>query len=294
MLESKAARRRARRGCFEQSSGDPDMVAPDGFDKLLRLEGKVGTLMEKMKLHDELCEEVEVRLAMLEKVFLFVDVAKLNAAIGLCSSGPAVQADEIDPVFVDLAAEEPEAVPLKLQLDKLLMLDETSPPGLKLLPINESLQSLEEIPGCNLPLGLELFDMAEDDNPDADDGFYNFTGEDGVAELDESQHGREIVDLHSEDVANGDQLSDFTVEEKLEDVAVGGQLTAVHAGDARDEAYLQEISVIFQDFQSYHPGVVLTEPMKKTIVNQVAESHGLSEQFIEKGLVLSISSSTES
>jgi len=292
MFESKAARRRSRRGCLVQSSCDPGLVVHEGLDKLLRLEGKVGTLMEKMMKHEEFCEEVEVRLALLEKVFLFVDIAKLNAGIGRCCSDPDVLADELDSAFT--VADDSEAIPRKLQLDKLLMMDE-----------------LEKIPSSKTPPGLELLAInAEDEDPDAYDGFDNFTGAyQGVGSvmvmsaLEMSAGGSSLAGVIApsssqdgvvEEVADGDQLREFAVVENLQDDAVGGQLTAVRLCDAPEEDILQSISVIFQDFQTYYPGVDLTDAMKKTIVNQVAELHGLSKQFIEKGFVLSNFCITES
>lgn len=91
-IESKSARRNARRE--RQESGEQS-VAQLAFDKILRNEGRVGTLCDKVQwLIDENAslrsnlQSVEGRLdemvsevALLEKILLFVDVDKLEVAI---------------------------------------------------------------------------------------------------------------------------------------------------------------------------------------------------------------------
>ena len=78
-------------------------------DKLLRVEGRLGTALEKMQLMMEQVDEMSPKVGLLESNLLFVDVDKLNDAIGANAT-----MSDLDPCF--FATPEP----LKQQLDALI------------------------------------------------------------------------------------------------------------------------------------------------------------------------------
>jgi len=78
MMESKSARRRNRQNNLAPEEGS---IGQHAFDKILRLEGRFGTLHDKFIASTDEVQELRSRIDMLEKLFLFIDVDKLDEAI---------------------------------------------------------------------------------------------------------------------------------------------------------------------------------------------------------------------
>lgn len=88
-------------------------------DKLLRVEGRLGTVLEKLQFYMEEVDDMTPKVAQLEKILLFVDVDKLNAAIS-----DVTMVSDLDRCFTTPTK------PLKLDLDALLTPCKVRPPPL--------------------------------------------------------------------------------------------------------------------------------------------------------------------
>jgi len=152
-LPSKAARRRLRKVAVDQhSSNDLDSLAKVAHDKVLRLEGRFGTLHGDFADHLDDFVAVTRRTELLEKIFVFVDVDKLKSCIDNACLDNSLKLASLDTAFIHCDE----------QLDALLdtsSLHDVEPHDLKLTPCIQKLQT---------------FDMTADD--------HDITGQDACSE----------------------------------------------------------------------------------------------------------------
>merc|ERR1719444_384138 len=182
MTESRSGRRKARRDNLTVEDGMPDTVAQQAFDKVLRLEGKVGSLMDRVQMiydqlptltsyakeigeSDDTLETLHDRLQALEKILLFVDMGKLNSNIDAASK---YLVSNIDPAICFPGGYESVNTPLKLELHKLLSPDEFNPTDIT-TPVKRVCG-----PALKHRSGIEQFDISLAD--ESYDGFFEFTG----------------------------------------------------------------------------------------------------------------------
>lgn len=116
-MESKSARRRNRQSNVACEEGS---IGQQAFDKILRLEGRFGTLHEKFIESIAEVQELRSRIDMLEKLFLFIDVDKLNDAIKkVVEEDCLVKAYETDSSLTK-QIEQPSTPTMQLKLHELL------------------------------------------------------------------------------------------------------------------------------------------------------------------------------
>ena len=119
VLESKPARRRTRRD-GEGINAALNSLAQVSFDKVITLEGRLGTLVEKAGIADASMKEcfgratsLESTVEVLQKVLLPIDIEKLVNAMDTCG-----HTGDVDPNLH--ARDELVETPVKLELRKLL------------------------------------------------------------------------------------------------------------------------------------------------------------------------------
>jgi len=130
IMESKSARRRSRQA--NSSACEEVSIGQQSFDKVLRLEGRLGTLHEKFIESTNEMVELRDRIDVLQKILLFIDVDKLNVAIKALKIDAVAEVDECFDLNVAIKALKIDAVaevdpcfdtppkPLKLQLDNII------------------------------------------------------------------------------------------------------------------------------------------------------------------------------
>ncbi len=154
VFESKSSRRRTRSVTQLHEDTPLSKVA---YDKILRLEGRFGTLVDKIgKLDDSRFGELCSRIALLERVLVFVDVDKLNAGVQCAlQGGDCHKISDVDSavehVDIGLAHEGviPEDVVTPCKSPPTLVSDTSITPEKLLLPPRSEFQSLEAFIQCD-------------------------------------------------------------------------------------------------------------------------------------------------
>lgn len=150
-MDSKSARRRNRQNNFGCEEGS---IGQQAFDKILRSEGRLGTLHQKFIDSVDEVHELRGRVAMLEKLLLFIDVDKLNDAIKLfVDEDSLVKAHETDSSLTQIL-EQPSTPTRQLKLHEVLEVTPEKTKQTKILDMtsvdttkfDETLQDLHDSP----------------------------------------------------------------------------------------------------------------------------------------------------